>query len=80
MSELNLWESPLNLQVEVISLSDQLADKHYQRLLDMGLSAGRKVVCIRRPPFGGPRVYQLSDTVLSLEKELALNIFVKENR
>jgi Fe2+ transport system protein FeoA len=59
-------------------IDDLLPEKITKRLFEMGLEVDQIVRCVRVPPIKGPKVFQISDSVFSLEKEIAEKIFVKE--
>jgi Fe2+ transport system protein FeoA len=48
-----------------------------KRLKDLGIAEGREIVCIMQCPFKGPTVFQVGDSILSLETEVASTIMVR---
>ena len=62
-----------------ITLFDQNINKgHALRLKEIGLQKGTKVTCLKVLPFGGPRVFQISDSVFSLDKSIAHRVFIQK--
>lgn len=47
-----------------------------RRLLEIGFTKGTKVECLFKSPLGDPSAYRIKDTVFSLRKEDAVDIFV----
>lgn len=48
-----------------------------KRLAELGISEGQEIECIKNLPFGGPKVFALSDCLFSLEKSMAEKISIK---
>ncbi len=55
-----------------------LKEGHAIRLREIGLGEGEKVQCLKVLPFGGPKVFQIRDSVFSLEKAVAHRVFVEK--
>lgn len=53
--------------------------KVLQRLRELGIYEGSSITCIRKTPFGGPSIYQTSDSVFSLESSLAVSVKVTKS-
>jgi Fe2+ transport system protein FeoA len=53
-------------------------DKILVRLRELGIYEGTSITCIKKAPFGGPSIYQTSDSVFSLESSLAKAVSVSK--
>lgn len=80
---MTLKEVKANQVVQIKSVSD-LDVRLSQRLKELGVVEGREVFCIKVTPFGGPGIYRLGDSVISLDMDLAEKVQVysevKENK
>ena len=64
----------------VTTFDNRLKEGHATRLRDIGLEEGESVRCLKVLPFGGPRVFQIRDSVFSLEKAVAHKVLSKRPR
>ncbi len=71
---MTLWDLNPNQHAKVSKLGLDKAIS--QRLSDMGFSQLTDVTCLFVTAFGGPRVYQVGESLLSLSREMAQNIEV----
>ena len=62
--------------VRVTGLRAGLDASEYRRLHELGFREGAVLRFLRRAPFGGPSVYQVSGTVFSVEARLVAHIDV----
>lgn len=74
--ECSLWALDKGAFGTIIGFEPAMPDGYCSRLTEMGFHIGESVTCLLRPPFGCPRVYRVSNTVYSLEKDLAASIRV----
>jgi len=58
----------------IIESIDNCSDPFTRRLSELGLFRGAKLTCLKALPFHGPKVYKLSDSIFSLDRELASKI------
>lgn len=58
----------------VVNEIEECSQDVLERLKEIGITVGSTITCVRDIPFGGPKLYCLSDSVFSLEKELAQKI------
>ena len=72
-----LWSLQAGDQCEIIGYDDVLADNYRVRMLEFGFHAGESVTCLQSPSFGAPKVYQVSNTIFSLDDEVAAHIQVE---
>ena len=61
---------------EVISLSNSGAMR--QRLMDLGLVAGRRVTCLGRSLWGDPAAYEICGAVIALRRADCEQILLRE--
>jgi Fe2+ transport system protein FeoA len=45
--------------------------------MEFGFHPGESVICLQSPSFGAPKVYQVSNTVFSLDDEVAAHVAVR---
>ena len=53
------------------TLRPVLTPEYRRRLEDFGFAPGKEIRCLQWTPLSGPRVYQVGDSVFSLDRELA---------
>jgi len=76
MSKRTLWDLTPNQQARVKSIRIECSELFKGRLCDLGFYPGEFIVCLRRTPFGGPRVYQVGANVFSLAEDIANSVLV----
>ncbi len=72
-----LWKLAEKESAKINSFEAKLPQHLRERLMTFGLTEGETVCCLKRTPWGGPRVYQISDSVFSLDSELAEMVLVR---
>jgi Fe2+ transport system protein FeoA len=72
----NLWNLKVNQMAVVSGFSSSLTEAFQGRLSALGFRSGQKVFCLGETPFGGPRIFQIGDSVFSLACDLARGIVV----
>jgi Fe2+ transport system protein FeoA len=72
----NLWNLKVNQRAVVSGFNSQLSEAFQGRLSALGFRHGQPVCCIGALPFGGPRIFQIGDSVFSLAGELACGIII----
>jgi Fe2+ transport system protein FeoA len=73
----SLWSLKAGDQCEILGYDDALAEKYRIRLMEFGFHPGEAVTCLQSPAFGAPKVYQVSNTIYSLDDEVAAHVQVK---
>lgn len=63
----------------VASFGPPLAPAHAARLRELGFQEGERVRCLKALPFGGPRVFEVRDGVVSLEDAAARGVLVRRD-
>jgi Fe2+ transport system protein FeoA len=64
---------------QILSYDDALAEPYRVRLMELGFHPGESVACLQSPSFGAPKVYRVSNTVFSLDEEVAAHVHVSLN-
>ena len=78
-STTTLWQLK-NGQSCIIEGFDECLDPQYKdRVSELGFRPKTKVSCLKSPSFGAPKVYQVSNSVFSLEESIASGIFISIN-
>ena len=72
----SLWDMAEQASASVLSFKQAMPKRYALRLRDLGFHEGASIICLKRLPFNGPMVLQVSDNVYSLTKELAVQIWV----
>lgn len=73
----SLWSLKAGDHCEILGYDDALAEKYRIRMMEFGFHAGERVVCLQSPAFGAPKVYRVSNTIFSLDDEVASHIHVR---
>lgn len=72
MEKTTLDKIPLNCEVYIDSIECGNGIKN--RIFDMGITEGEKIVPIMKSPFGDPTAYLSKGTVIALEKAIAVKL------
>ena len=73
---MNAWELSAQQRAKISKYSGS-SSSIQQRLEDLGFYAGETIECIKITPFKGPKVYQNSHGIFSIEQEIASLIEVE---
>ncbi len=73
----SLWNLKTGDRCEILGYDDALDDKYRIRLMEFGFHPGEAVVCMHALAFGAPKVYRVSNTMFSLDDEVALHVRVR---
>ena len=71
----NLAELKIGEKGEVCMISDPELE---QKLLEMGCTPGEKIELVRKAPFGGPIAILVSSYILSIRRDDAKKIAIKQ--
>ncbi|MEK9807469.1 MAG: FeoA family protein [Halieaceae bacterium] len=71
-----LWALSKGETCAVSGYDDALPEPYRVRLMEFGFHQGEAVTCLLTPGFGAPRVYRVSNTVFSLDSEIAQYVLV----
>ena len=72
-----LWSLKAGDECEILDYDDAIAEPYKVRLLEFGFHPGERVACLQSPAFGAPKVYRVSNTIFSLDDEVAAHVRVK---
>ena len=67
----HLLELKPNEEGQIHGFSEDLPAEYTSRLRELGFREGEFVRCLRRPPMGAPRIFEIGGTVFSIEASLA---------
>jgi Fe2+ transport system protein FeoA len=73
----SLWSLAKGEGGVIESYDDALAEHYRVRLMEMGFHPGETVTCLQAPAFRSPKVYRVSNTVFSLDDEVASHIWLE---
>jgi Fe2+ transport system protein FeoA len=73
----SLWTMKAGEACEILEYDGVLAEPYKVRLMEFGFHPGETVICLQAPSFGAPKVYRVSNTVFSLDDEVASHVRVK---
>jgi len=74
--ECPLWQLGKERRATIVGFDERMPEAYRGRLAEMGFHFGEVVTCLLRPAFGSPRVYRVSNTVYSLDADIAGRIRV----
>jgi Fe2+ transport system protein FeoA len=78
MSQDSLWNLSPARQARVKTIIDTCPELFKSRLGDLGFYPGERIICLRKTPFGGPRVYQVGHSVFALAQDIASFVLISE--
>ncbi len=73
----SLWSLRAGDRGRITGFDDALAETYRIRLMELGFHPGETVACLQAPAFGAPKVFRVSNTVFSLDNEVATHINVE---
>jgi Fe2+ transport system protein FeoA len=74
---LTLWGLKAGERCEILGFDDVLAENYRIRMMEFGFHPGETVACLLSVAFGAPKVYRVSNTIFSLDEEVADHIQVR---
>lgn len=72
-----LWTLHPGQLAEVTGFGDGLAEPYRVRLMEFGFHPGETVSCLLEPGLGAPKVFRVSNTVFSLDDDIARRVNVR---
>jgi Fe2+ transport system protein FeoA len=75
-SSTSLWSLRAGERCRIVGYDDGLAENYRIRMLELGFHPGEVVSCLQAPALGAPKVYRVSNTMFSLDDEVAAHIAV----
>ena len=73
----SLWSLQTGDHCEILGYDNALDEKYRIRLMEFGFHPGESVSCLQSLAFGAPKVYRVSNTVYSLDDEVAAHVLVR---
>jgi Fe2+ transport system protein FeoA len=73
----SLWTLRAGDRGRIVGFDDALAESYRIRLMELGFHPGENVFCLQAPAFGAPKVFRVSNTVFSLDDDIASHICVE---
>ncbi len=70
----SLLDLKVNEEGQISSFSSHLSHDYTMRLRELGFREGEFVKCLKTPPMGAPRIFEICGTVFSMETEIAQGI------
>ena len=74
---LTLWSLKAGDRCEILGFDEVLADNYRTRMMEFGFHPGETITCLQSVAFGAPKVYRVSNTIYSLDEEVAAHIQVR---
>ena len=71
-----LWNLRPGESSEVLGFTPALPERYQGRVMEFGFQPGTRVWCLLSPAFGAPRVYRISNSVFSLDRNVAEHVLV----
>ena len=72
----SLWSLRAGERCRIEGFAGSLADSYRVRMMELGFHPGEVVTCVQSPAMGAPRVYRVSNTMFSLDDDVAAHIEV----
>lgn len=72
----SLWSLGAGQRCRIESYDTTLADNYRVRMMELGFHPGEVVTCLQAPALRAPKVYRVSNTMFSLDDEVASHIRV----
>lgn len=66
-----LWDLKKGQSCELVDFNKALDSRYQERILELGFRPKTTIRCLKTPSFGAPKVYQISNSVFSLEDTIA---------
>jgi Fe2+ transport system protein FeoA len=72
----SLWSLEAGDRCRIEGYDEGLAENYRIRMMELGFHPGETVSCVQAPGLGAPKVYRVSNTMFSLDDEVAAHISV----
>ena len=73
----SLWALRAGESARITGYDNALAESYRIRLMELGFHGNEEVTCVQSPSLGAPKVFRVSNTVFSLDDEVASHILVE---
>lgn len=77
MKTVSLWDLHRGQGARIVGYDAALREAYRLRLVELGFHPGETVSCLQAPALGAPRVYRVSNSVFSLDDEVASHVRVE---
>ena len=67
----------IGIEAQILGFDELLPAHYLSRLCELGFREGEWVRCLRHPPLGAPRVFQVDGAVFSLETSVARLVWIR---
>lgn len=75
----SLWDLSPEQSATIEQFTKSISAPYLQRLLAFGFLRGNKIECLRWTPFNGPRVFQVGDSIVTLDSQVGKYIKVSSH-
>ena len=75
-TSISLWSLQAGQQCRILHFDESLAESYRIRMMELGFHPGEVVSCVQSPALSAPKVYRVSNTIFSLDDEVAAHICV----
>ena len=75
-SSTSLWSLRAGERCRIEGYDESLAENYRIRMMELGFHPGETVSCLQSPGMGAPKVFRVSNTMFSLDDEVAAHISV----
>jgi Fe2+ transport system protein FeoA len=75
-SSTSLWSLQAGERCRIQGYDESLAENYRIRMMELGFHPGEIVSCVQSPGLGAPKVFRVSNTMFSLDDEVAAHISV----
>lgn len=72
-----LWSLETGDRCRIDTFDNSLAENYKVRMMELGFHPGEVVSCVQTPALGAPKVFRVSNTMFSLDEEVAAHIHVE---
>ncbi len=73
-----LWSLRAGQAGCIRGFSDSINEAYRTRLIELGFHPGETVHCVQAPGLGAPHAYRVSNTVYSLDDQVATQVLIEE--
>jgi Fe2+ transport system protein FeoA len=75
----SLWSLRRGQSGIIAHFDTALSEQYRVRLMELGFHPGERVSCIQSPALGAPKVFRVSNTMFSLDDEVASHISLESH-
>jgi Fe2+ transport system protein FeoA len=68
---MTLWDLRQGSSAKVSSFKANIESSYRTRLTELGFHPGEQIACVLSPSLGAPKLYQVNNTVYSLDDSIA---------